>query len=172
MLQSKLKNPEILRKAKENINSQVGHFDRIGLDLGVIYETKNTSEKKIPTEYHPKFIKGARLPHFLFQEKSSFVSSHTLIEYSHFILICSEENKNYEKILKESGLEKIIKIKKVPKEIQFSRVKTNWSTMTKLSDTGSILVRPDGHILECIQDDLLSIIEFKSYFLADSIFKV
>ena len=172
VLQSKLKNPEILRKAKENINSQVGHFDRIGLDLGVIYETKNTSEKNIPTEYHPKFIKGARLPHFLFQEKSSFVSSHTLIEYSHFILICSKENKKYEKILKESALEKIIKIKKVPKEIQFSGVTTNWSTMIKLSDTGAILVRPDGHILECIQDDSLSIIEFKLFFLADSIFKV
>ncbi len=171
VLQNKLKNPEILRKAQENINSQVGHFDRIGLDLGIIYETKNTTEKNNPTEYLPKFIKGARLPHFLFQDKASYISSHTLIEYSHFILICSEDNKNYENLLKESGLEKIIKIKKVPKEIEFSGVKTTWSIMTKLSDTGSILVRPDGHILECIQEDSLSKTQFRLYFLEDSILK-
>ena len=172
ILQKKLKNPELLKKARENINSQVGHFDRIGLDLGFIYANEKTSEKKLPTEYHPKFIKGARLPHFLFKEKSSLISSHTLIEYSHFILICSGEVKNYKNILKESGLEKIIKIKKVPKEIQFSGENTSWMKMTNLSDTGSILVRPDGHILECIQDDLISKIEFKLYFLADSILKV
>ena len=136
-------------KIKQTIKEQIPHFDRIGLDLGYIYDDKAiiknnlTPKESTVTEYLPSFLPGARFPHMWLNFNQN-ISSHTLIAYRKWTLICMNENDlNYFNIDLQPECLNMVLLRDLKIDFQYLNEFIKFADMDKL---GLILIRPDGHI--------------------------
>lgn len=136
-------------KIQQTIKEQIPHFDRIGLDLGYIYDDKATIKNNLTpkestvTEYLPSFLPGARFPH-MWLNFNQTISSHTLITYRKWTLICMNENDlNYFNIDLQPECLNMVLLSDLKIDFQFLNEFIKFADMDKL---GLMLIRPDGHI--------------------------
>ena len=136
-------------KIQQTIKEQIPHFDRIGLDLGYIYDDKAiiknnlTPKESNVTEYLPSFLPGARFPHMWLNFNQN-ISSHTLIAYKKWTLIYMNENDlNYFNIDLQPEYLNMVLLRDLKIDFQYLNEFIKFADMDKL---GLILIRPDGHI--------------------------
>ncbi len=126
-------------KISTAVQSQIGHFDRIGLDLGYSYDPTSQKQKKgkdYISVYNSSLEIGDRFPHFWLGENKK-ISSHSLLSATIFTLIVCEES-NYK--LHWKGIQK-----EMLESFPFD-VKAIPSKSLRMDKDGAVLIRPDGHI--------------------------
>ncbi len=155
-LQKFHKNSELRAKVQSVIADQVAHFDRIGLDIGYVYEEgaiiPDGSAPIIPEDkvmdYIPSTRPGARFPHIDLSTSGQFQSTHDLLDYQRFTLIIREKGEIWNKAYQEFVI-------KHPEKLQLVELHqlnlppadyTNLINLCAIEETGALLIRPDGHI--------------------------
>ncbi len=141
-----------LEKVRAVIRDQTGHFDRIGLDIGYIYETgallDDGSELRLPevTAYVPSTRPGARLPHVWLVPERCERSSHVLIDYGEWTLIVPTQSAAWARTL--AAKKTRTRIRLVPLD-ELDASEAGRQALGRLLDLGSegaLLLRPDGHV--------------------------
>lgn len=132
-------NPELKKRADAVVRRQIGHFDRLGLDIGYTYETGALIDDGTPidiaensvSDYVPSIRPGARLPHYWVETAEGLKSTHDFVAYDRYTLFTDT--------IPDSELRNAV-------DATIRRVDT--STWNGLPEgwTDSILVRPDGHV--------------------------
>ncbi len=130
---------ELKMQADATIERQIGHFDRLGLDIGYTYTEGALIDDGTPIEiaenevsdYAPSTRPGARLPHAWVETPEGRKSTHDFLAYDRFTLFVKT---GQEGIPPTSSGELV-------HAIDVSEWKDSPSAWH-----GSILVRPDGHI--------------------------
>ncbi len=149
-------NPTLKEKVLTTISDQVAHFDRIGLDIGYVYEQgaiiPDDTNLVLPvdkvTQYIPSTRPGARFPHVDFQRNTSPTSSHDLLDYRAYTLLLREEGEHWKTTLKQFPTVIQQKIKVVCID-QLGLAETVFKPLINLcaiDETGALLIRPDGHV--------------------------
>ena len=138
-LQRVFSDPELKKQADETVERQLGHFDRLGLDIGYTYEEGALIDDGTPVEiaenevsdYQPSTRPGARLPHAWIETPEGRKSTHDFLAYDRFTLFVESELEGT--AATSSG----------------DRVQTidvsDWKDSPRAWN-GSLLVRPDGHV--------------------------
>ena len=126
-------------KVDATVSRQIGHFDRLGLDIGYTYEagaiiddgsSVDIADDEV-SDYIPSTRPGARLPHCWVDTTEGRKSVHDFLVYDRFILFTHV-----------SG----ISAEPVSSEIPLHCVDTSsWSAVPE-GWPNAMLVRPDGHI--------------------------
>lgn len=151
----------IRNKVLSSIQEQIGHFDRIGLDIGYIYESGALiSDGSVPpspddpvTEYIPNTCPGARFPHMRLETAGGTLSTLDFLNYEYFVLLIREQGQVWLQDLQglTNDLKSIIKV------VQLDHLQLNTGSfealisLCEIDNTGTILIRPDGHIACRIQ---------------------
>ena len=142
------------RRVLESIAEQTPHFDRIGLDIGYVYESGALvrdpegpgSAETTVTRYTPSTRPGARFPHLWLDSKSTR-SSHDVLQGDGYMLLIGDEGSRWKDAFRSVGpLRSPIKIE------HLSELSKEYATSETLRDIcavgpdGALLVRPDGHV--------------------------
>ena len=149
-------NPAFKEKVLNTIADQVAHFDRIGLDIGYVYEQgaiiPDGTDLVVPadkvTEYIPSARPGARFPHVNFQKNTTPTSSHDLLDYRFFTLLISRKGAHWETAIAQlpTAIQQKIKVVRLDQlglsEIIFKQL----LSLCAIAETGALLIRPDGHV--------------------------
>lgn len=143
-------------KILQTIANQVAHFDRIGLDIGYIYEAgafrPDGSPLTLPndhvTEYLPSTRPGARFPHVDFGSMGFPHSSHDLLSYKCFTLLIREEGQAWQLAFDQlsEDIKKNVQIVEMHKLNLSGQSYMSLIDICEIKESGSILVRPDGHV--------------------------
>ncbi|MEL6728894.1 MAG: FAD-dependent monooxygenase [Pseudomonadota bacterium] len=139
-------------KLRATIQDQVPHFDRIGLDLGYIYESTaiisdgtETPPAEVTT-YTPSCQPGARFPHIWLVPETGSISSHSLLEYGQWTLISFGDD-----LAQSDPTVDLIETDAIHR-IHVDRLdipetgKSALKALCEIGETGRILIRPDGHV--------------------------
>lgn len=140
-------NKKRLQNIEAILKKQIGHFDRIGLDLGFTYNSPAIySESEIENkdlevnEYIPSTSAGNRFPHFWLNEN---ISSISLLDYRHFTLILGSKESKWISAFKKLNLDITINVCFLD---QYSKNISSLYKQAEIESTGAILVRPDGMV--------------------------
>jgi 2,4-dichlorophenol 6-monooxygenase len=125
-------------RVQKAIDAQINHFDRLGLDIGYVYEngavvSDGTTPPKPDNEvatYVPTTCPGARLPHAWVQTENGRKSTHDFLSYERFSLLARNPQQRFGP-LAELGVNLVDTIH-FPEDL-FPEVQV-------------LLVRPDGHV--------------------------
>lgn len=136
--------PAVRTRVVRAIAGQIGHFDRIGLDLGYRYEVgaiipddvRPEPPNSDVTQYRPSTRPGSRLPHFATKtETGQRISSHRLVGYDGWTMLTGPDISNaWRRALKQLDY-------RVP-----LRLVTIDLFQLGLPADALLLVRPDGQI--------------------------
>ncbi len=148
--------PELHQKVKVAINDQIEHFDRIGLDLGYVYEKgavvldeKAQLPKQTVSQYQPSILAGVRFPHFWVEEGNERYSSHNWLALNKYLLLCNDKGEAWWEINKgelDSKIVDFIKVKNVTTILNNQPKDALERTFYHIDQTPIVLIRPDGHI--------------------------
>ncbi|MDX1958706.1 MAG: FAD-dependent monooxygenase [Leptospiraceae bacterium] len=140
---SNRENPTKQKMIQDTIANQLDHFDRIGLDLGFCYRSSailssEPIEKTITSIYNANTDPGKRFPHFWIDSQKK-VSSFSLLSKDKFTLIDFSKSKfipklEFKKIIEHSSL------------FSFKKDKSYLLEKLQITETGFLLIRPDGII--------------------------
>ncbi|MEM1249162.1 MAG: FAD-dependent monooxygenase [Acidobacteriota bacterium] len=144
--------PEVREKVEHAIADQLGHFDRIGLDIGYVYgqgaltpERKETPDYPVST-YEPSTIPGSRFPHVELGAHRGD-SSHDLVDYDCFRLLVAGEpgawQKAEEDLLQQGVKIDVESVGTVPAD---EGGRSRLTELCRLGSSGALLLRPDGHV--------------------------
>ncbi|MEM9572970.1 MAG: FAD-dependent monooxygenase [Pseudomonadota bacterium] len=137
---------------RATIQDQVPHFDRIGLDLGYIYDSAAIipdGSKSSPTEvtkYTPSCQPGARFPHIWLAPKNGSISSHSLLEYGRWTLLSFGDD-----LAQSDPTADLIEGDAIHR-VNIDRLnipesgKRALEELCEIRAAGHVLIRPDGHI--------------------------
>ncbi|MCE9598284.1 MAG: FAD-dependent monooxygenase [Spirochaetia bacterium] len=151
------KDPTRNAAVKKAIAREIGHFDRIGLDLGFRYSSgalipdQAFNQVSTGTEYRPGFAPGARLPHFFLDLHGHQTHSHALLSYAKFTLICTNASQ-WKRVIGKSGIDSFIKIQTLPERVLLAGETVSLEKCAGIKSNGGILVRPDGQIAARFED--------------------
>lgn len=129
-------NPTIRAAIDTELRRQVGHFDRIGLDLGASYErgalVADGTEpvQSSATDYLPTTRPGSRFPHVWLDEARTR-SSHDLLDFSRFTLLVAPQASAW----RHAGEALALDVQTLPTPTPF-----------EIGPSGALLVRPDGYV--------------------------
>ena len=149
-----INNPRVNSRVGKSIADQIGHFDRLGLDIGYRYasgaliqdETEIADDPNGVTEYTPSCNPGARLPHVWLRRDGADISSHDLLGLDAFTLIINGPAADWHEAAVSVGNASGINIKTVAIGCDLADSDGQWRAIADLNPGGAILVRPDGHI--------------------------
>lgn len=149
-------NPALKEKVLATIADQVAHFDRIGLDIGYVYEQgaiiPDGTDVVFPadkvTQYIPSTCPGARFPHINFKKNTAPKSSHDLFDYSTFTLLTREKGAHWQTALQElpAAIKQKIKVVRLDQLGLSETVYHQLITLCAIEETGALLIRPDWHV--------------------------
>lgn len=131
--------PKLKTQADETVARQIGHFDRLGLDIGYNYKEGALIDDGSPIEvadnevsdYIPSSRPGARLPHYWVETADGTRSTHDFLAYDRFTLFAEK-----------SPISDSSTASNIP--IRFVDIST-WASLPK-GWRDAVLVRPDGHV--------------------------
>ena len=154
LIQRVRRNPKIHRRVQESIEDQIGHFDRLGLDIGYQYtsgallpdESATSTVDDHVTDYRPSCAPGARLPHYWFQRGDEKISSHDLLGLDKFVLLTHGDATPWIGAAHTVAEAFGIAIEVVAIGIDITDAGDTWAQISELNPGGAVLVRPDGHI--------------------------
>ncbi len=139
-----------------SIEDQRGHFDRIGLDIGYVYEdgaiapeggNARPVEQQV-MDYEPTSRPGARFPHVELAGGGAVRSSHDLIDYAHYTLLVDEAGVPWRDALRDLGTA----LRSEVQPVSVDQLGTDPESLARLravceiESEGALLVRPDGHV--------------------------
>ncbi|MEO1258412.1 MAG: FAD-dependent monooxygenase [Bacteroidota bacterium] len=149
-------NPTFKEKVLATIADQTAHFDRIGLDIGYVYEQgaiiPDGTDLIVPedrvTQYLPSTRPGARFPHIDFKKNTAPTSSHDLLDYRFYTLLIREKGTRWKTAAVElpSIIRQKIKIVRLDKLGLAETLFKELITLCEINETGALLIRPDGHV--------------------------
>lgn len=156
-------NPEKKKKIQAEVQNQIPHFDRIGLDLGYIYTSSavisDGAEHKPAsvTEYLPSCKPGARFPHIWLSPETQKKSSHSLLTYRQWTLLSVGVKFSGQYVGEQPGgfsLE-YPQVRHLDiNDLDISEQgKQALIEMCGLGAAGVILIRPDGHVAFRLKGD-------------------
>ena len=124
---------------------QKDHFDSLRLQLGYAYGGKLSADDSLPiSEFTPKCVEGARLPHVLLSDGRSVLD---LINPHGMTLIAGADGETWANLQSAAPLDFKIEAR------DFSVSGQSWFERMGLSPSGALMVRPDGHILAIAHSD-------------------
>ncbi|MEM6320856.1 MAG: FAD-dependent monooxygenase [Bacteroidota bacterium] len=148
--------PKFKEKVLVSIADQIAHFDRIGLDIGYVYEDgaiiPDGTDWGVPkdpvTQYIPAARPGARFPHIDFQKSTTPTASHDLLDYCYYTLFVREKGAPWEKAVRElpAAIRKSIKVIRLNELGLSETVFEELIALCEIEETGALLIRPDGHV--------------------------
>ncbi|MEM1219275.1 MAG: FAD-dependent monooxygenase [Bacteroidota bacterium] len=149
------RDPVLQARVSDTIKEQTPHFDRIGLDIGYIYQkgalVPDGSSPLIPfnevTDYLPTSQPGARLPH-LDVSKCGYQSTHDFIDYKRFTLLVRDGGQSWQKACQRFSEQSRVAIKSINiDQLELSKSKyCELIGLCEINVDGALLIRPDGHI--------------------------
>ncbi len=146
-------NPKVRDRIRAAIENQLGHFDRIGLDIGYVYQrgalfpSREGDAEYSVTEYEPSSIPGSRFPHVSLNGSPDGASSHDLIDYSSFALITGTRG-DWPSMVEQLSPDLLRQLKVVSlDELEAEpAARDELRSLCRLGDGGALLIRPDGHV--------------------------
>ncbi|MEM7436781.1 MAG: FAD-dependent monooxygenase [Myxococcota bacterium] len=143
-------------RVRASIADQTPHFDRIGLDLGYIYDggavfpeagDTETHPQQV-TEYQPTTRPGARFPHVPLNGVSHGRSSHDLFSYARYTLLVGSDGEGWKQALAslEPAIRTDVEMVSLDEAGADQDAVERLRNVSEIESTGAILVRPDGHV--------------------------
>lgn len=149
-----------------------GEFHAIGAEMGWFYPNVDVNGEGQATRhdgqlnekgeldclyYHPSTIPGHHLPHAwlrTYDEKSRKTSTRDLVDPKGFLFITQDESGFWEKVIQGSGMANLIKgavigkqgmpRKELVSNSMYEDLEGTWAQLCGVTNTGAVLVRPDG----------------------------
>jgi 2,4-dichlorophenol 6-monooxygenase len=146
----------VREKVLSSIEEQRGHFDRIGLDIGYIYQegalvAEESDARRFEQEvmeYEPTTRPGARFPHVPLSGSGDLRSSHELVEYSKYTLLVDEAGAPWKVAI--TNLSAALRSR--VQGVSMDQIGANSESLARLRSVceieagGALLIRPDGHV--------------------------
>ena len=149
-------NSALKEKVLTTIANQVAHFDRVGLDIGYIYEKGALVDDDTPinypadkvTQYIPSARPGARFPHINFLQNTAPTASHDLLDYRFFTFFIREKGSHWETALQQLPIiiQQKINVFRLDELGLSEKVYKELIALCEIDETGALLIRPDGHV--------------------------
>jgi hypothetical protein len=129
---------------EEAVEYQREHFDSLRLQLGYAYGGTLQHEDTLPiSEFRPQAVPGARLPHHSLTDGRSTLD---LLHFADMSLLCGQDSPW---AAHSHRLGPHVHCIEQGREYE---MQGHCPVLMGLSDSGALLVRPDGHILAVAQD--------------------
>jgi 2,4-dichlorophenol 6-monooxygenase len=148
--------PKLHQKVKRVIQDQIEHFDRIGLDLGYVYQAGALipdEHTRIPEQgvssYQPSVMAGVRFPHFWVAQQGQRLSAHEWLQADKFVLLCNNTGEAcWTKQAAALAPELLARIQMINVEDLLKKQAADAlvNTFYKIEDVPLLLIRPDGQI--------------------------
>jgi 2,4-dichlorophenol 6-monooxygenase len=148
--------PKLHQKVKRVIQDQIEHFDRIGLDLGYVYQAGALipdEHTRIPEQgvssYQPSVMAGVRFPHFWVAQQGQRLSAHEWLQADKFVLLCNNTGEAcWTKQAAALAPELLARIQVINVEDLLKKQAADAlvNTFYKIEDVPLLLIRPDGQI--------------------------
>jgi 2,4-dichlorophenol 6-monooxygenase len=146
----------VRRKVLDSIADQTPHFDRIGLDLGYVYEkgaiVPDDSEPEqsadLVTEYRPSTRPGARFPHLWLNPPENSRSTHDLLDPARFTLLLGEGGGAWRDAAKQvlGSLRSKLQVQELGSLCSANETQWALEQLCGIGHDGALLIRPDGHV--------------------------
>ena len=142
------------RRVLGSISDQTPHFDRIGLDIGYVYESGAlVPDDESPrglltsvTQYVPSTQPGARFPHLWLDSKRRR-SSHDALQGDGYTLLLGNDGSPWKEALRGLGpLRTPMKIELLAGLCGDDGASDALRDLSGVGPGGALLVRPDGHV--------------------------
>jgi 2,4-dichlorophenol 6-monooxygenase len=142
------------RRVRQSIAEQTPHFDRIGLDIGYVYESgalvpddqRPAGLRAAVTEYMPSTQPGARFPHVWLDSQGNR-SSHDVMEKNGYTLIVGDDGSAWKDAIQSlEPLRTGLKIERMTALCEGEEACDALRSVCGLGADGALLVRPDGHV--------------------------
>ena len=143
-----------LRAVAETLLDHLEHFDSIGLDCGVHYETGalvRDGSDPLPievTRYVPSTRPGSRLPHVWLESQGRRTSTLDLVQHDGLVVIAGADGKGWPGCAAEVAAELgyPVVVHQIGATHSYTDPQDSWRRVGGPVGSGAILVRPDGHI--------------------------
>ena len=139
-------------KLRATIQDQIPHFDRIGLDLGYVYDSAavisdgTVMHQTEVTTYRPNCQPGARFPHIWLSPETQSHSSHALLEYGCWTLLeFGDALALFDPAVDLTDRASLQRIHVDQLEVSDAG-KRALKDLCEIETSGRILIRPDGHV--------------------------
>jgi hypothetical protein len=146
----------VKREVLESIADQTPHFDRIGLDLGYVYEKgavvpdgSEPEELADPvTQYRPSTRPGARFPHLWLDPPNNTRSTHDLLNPTCFTLLLGDDGGAWRNAVTqvEGSLRSKLQAERLGSLGDTNDAQRTLEALCGIGHDGALLVRPDGHV--------------------------
>lgn len=142
-----------MEKLKTKIQEQQESLNFEGLDLGFIYHSNAVISESGQTlsvaasRYIPTTLPGSRAPHVQLIKEGTTISTLDLFEKD-FILLVGKKGQAWQKAADDLSRFLSIPLKsyRVGIDGDFIDRENLWHKKYEISETGAVLVRPDGHV--------------------------
>lgn len=125
------------------LKDQSNHVNNILLDLGFIYGSDYQTQK----EYIPSAVVGARAPHCWLEQDGKQISTLDLYKDS-FVLVCAPDAHHWQDSYKDFSCT----IMTIGPNGTYTNPAGDFLEKYGITNTGAVLVRPDGHVAWAAQD--------------------
>lgn len=150
--------PSRRKRVASSIEDQAPHFDRIGLDIGYVYqEGAVVPEENAPPpaehqvmEYEPTTRPGARFPHVALAGGPNPGSTHDLIGYDRYTLLTGAAGSGWSDALRRLAESIETPVSSVSLGDMSAEVSSEGiarlQAACEIEPEGALLIRPDGHV--------------------------
>lgn len=144
VLEQRLADAHYQPAIEQAVEYQREHFDSLRLQLGYSYGVTRQEEDALPiSEYRPRAVPGARLPHYCLADGRSTLD---LLHFSEMTLLCGHE-RYWNAHIHQLGPH----VHRSAQGREYE-IHSPFPFLMGLSESGALLVRPDGHILAVAKD--------------------
>lgn len=141
------------KRLQDKLQEQSGILNFTGLDLGFIYHSNAVISENDQTlsvsaaKYIQTTLPGSRAPHAQLIKEGRTISTLDLFE-NDIVLLAGANGQAWQKAANELAQLLSIPLKNYRVAINGELIdpESNWHTLYEISETGAILVRPDGHV--------------------------
>jgi putative polyketide hydroxylase len=136
---------------KLKLHEQQKNLNYTGLDLGFIYHSdavisENDLQLSVtPSEYVPTTLPGSRAPHVKLMQNGNVISTLDLFEKD-FVLLVGEKGQAWQEAATELSMHLPLKVYRVAVDGDLIDTDNKWLSRYQITNTGAVLVRPDGHV--------------------------
>lgn len=140
-------------KLRIKLHEQQKNLNYEGLDLGFIYHSETVLSENdetlsiLPDKYVPTTLPGSRAPHVQLLKNGQSISTLDLFE-KEYVMLIGASGQAWQLAANEL-LKKIsfpLKIYRVAKDGDLIDQENSWHNIYEITESGAVLVRPDGHI--------------------------
>jgi len=148
--------PMVKRRVLDSIADQTPHFDRIGLDLGYVYEkgaivpdgSEPDQAANLVTEYRPSTRPGARFPHLWLNPPTNTRSTHDLLDPARFTLLLGDGADAWRDaaVQVQGSLRSKLQVLELGSLCDTNEAQRALEQFCGIGHDGALLIRPDGHV--------------------------